>query len=407
MTQAADSSTSTPVPRSRATSPRQTMLSGLRIVETANWISGPLAGRMLADLGAEVIKIEQPPRGDGMRAYGRKVDGVGVHSFNVNHGKSSVMLDLTSEEGKADFLRLIASSDVLLENWRIGAADRLGLTDAVLEQANPRLVRLVISGFGPVGPRSTQPVYDQLIQAWSGLAHANGRGSTPAFVLSPIIDKETAAFSAIAILAALRSRDRDGVGSRIDVSMLDVSAFMNFPDMLDVHTFLDDGAAQASSPIRLRTEVLRTADGHLTVAPASGAQLKRCLEAVGHPEWLDELRSKTSAAESENAFHDLMESALIHRPTSHWLGIFGDADVPTAPLLSFEEHLVDPQVEVSETYEEIETEYGRVRRVRFPIRVDGQRLPPTTISPAPGSTSLATVLSSKPSSPLLAPDIKV
>jgi CoA:oxalate CoA-transferase len=271
----------------------------------------------------------------------------------------------------------------------------LGITEGVLQKANPRLIRLVISGFGPTGPRSTEPVYDQLIQAWSGLAHANGRGGDPSFILSPIIDKETATFSALSILAALRARDRDGVGSRVDVSMLDVSAFMNFPDMLDAHTFLDHHIPSAPPMSQLRTEMLKTADGFLIVAPASGSQLKRCLNAVGHPEWLDLLRSMDDAVESHNAFHNMMETALVAQPSAHWLIVFGEADVPVAPVLSFDQHLVDPQVVASDTYEDLTSDlHGRIRRVRFPISVDGERLPSSPMSPVPGSSSLAAILQS-------------
>jgi crotonobetainyl-CoA:carnitine CoA-transferase CaiB-like acyl-CoA transferase len=286
---------------------------GLRVIEIANWISGPLTGRMLADLGADVIKVEQPPRVDAMRSYGRRVGGVGMLAFNVNHGKRSVLLDLTTPAGQSQFAELLATADVLIENWRIGVADRLRLDDDTIRQANPRLVRLVISGYGPVGPQATQPVYDPLIQAWSGLARVNGRGERPLCVASTVIDKETVTFAALTILAALRARDSDGFGARVDVSMLDVSAYMNLPDRLD--TLLDHPPRPIAPGTAAKSEVLQTADGHLIVAPASA----------------------------------------------------------TYETLTSEEH-------------------GGVRRVRFPMCINGRRLDSVSMSPLPGSRSMADAL---------------
>lgn len=353
-------------------------LTGVRVVEVGSYVSGPLAGLMLSELGATVIKVE-PPAGDPMRTFGLRHHGLSALWVNVNHGKQSIAVDLKSDEGRGQMLELAAAADVLIMNWRPGVAESLGLADPVLAGVNPRLIRMVISGFGESGPRMRAPVFDVLLQATTGLAAMEADDAHPTALRSLIADKTTAIFATQAILAALFRRSQTNVGARINLAMLDVMAYFDFPDLCQDRTFLDPEAQRDLR--RTRSALLRTEDGFVAISPVSGRQIGNTCAAVGHPEWKDDLKQITEPTALMNELYNRVESVTVTGPTSHWLELFAEYDVPAAQVLDADEHFVDPQVLHNQLYSTSSSPVGPVRRVRHPAIFDGQVM--TSRSPAP------------------------
>ncbi len=354
------------------------MLSGVRVVEVASYVSGPLATQVLSDLGAEVVKVE-PPAGDPMRNFGLRVDGLSAMWVNVNRGKKGVVVNLKDPDGMGQFRQLLATADIFVQNWRPGVAESLGLGDGDLAELNPRLIRVSITGFGATGPSKSRPVFDVLLQAASGLAASEGADGQPSSVRSLIADKTTALFAANACLAALARRNQTGLGCRIEMAMLDVLAYFDFPDLGQDRTFLGEGLQQDLR--RGRSPLLRTSDGYVAVSPVSGSQIGAAVTAVGHPEWKNDLKKIDNPTELTNILYDRLEAETQHRPTAEWVAIFEAHDVPAAPVMTIDQHLVDEQVLVNQLYSEGSSPVGPVRQVRYPIRIDGQLLQPP--GPAP------------------------
>jgi crotonobetainyl-CoA:carnitine CoA-transferase CaiB-like acyl-CoA transferase len=345
-------------------------LDGIRVLEAASFVSGPYVGQMLADLGAEVVKVEAPPRGDPFRRFNRPAEIYSPIFANSNRGKGSIMLDLKEEDQRARLLDLVSECDVWVTNWRPGVADRLGLGDDVLAGRNPRLIRLYVSGYGERGPRADAPVFDTIVQATSGLTDALAPGDGSPQVLAGFpIDKVTAALAAQSVLAALFARERSGQGERIDVSMLAAAAYVNFVELFANRTFLDGAGAQARNLQATGLRALRAKDGWLTIAPVSGAAIRAICELVDHPEWADELRLLSDQTRVAGELFGRLEPELPSRTVDEWVELFGSRDVPAARCLTMDEHLADEQVEIEDIYRiEDWAGVGRVRTVRYPAR---------------------------------------
>jgi crotonobetainyl-CoA:carnitine CoA-transferase CaiB-like acyl-CoA transferase len=348
-------------------------LAGTKVVEAANYISGPFTGMMLAHLGADVVKVE-PSGGDPVLNYGLRYQRVSALWVSVNHGKTIVRYDLRSDEGRQGIHSLLENADVFLQNWRPGVADSLGLGAEELCARYPRLIWTGISGFGPNGPRAGAPAFDPLIQATTGLSAYESIGGNPTWLRSAVADKVTSAFAVQAILAALLERNGTGLGARIDLSMLDVMAYFNFPDVGRDRTFL---APEAATDLPAgRSAVVKTSDGYLTIAPVSGRQFKAALSAVGHPEWIDDLKRTNNVVELTNLLYDRLEAITKTAPTSHWEERFREFDVPATAVLTKDQHMDDVQTIHNGIYSSIDSTAGPIRRVRYPAVVDGQELSP-------------------------------
>ena len=347
--------------------PRRGPLAGIKVVEAATYLSGPYAGMMLADLGADVTKIETE-RGDPFRRFGRPKTPFSAVFANLNRSKRSVVLDLKSDAGRARLLELVADSDVFLANWRAGVADSLGLSDDALVAANPRLVRCLVTGFGPDGPSAAEPAFDSVLQARSGLTEAINRpGDNPRLIPGYPIDKLAAIMAAQAILASLFERERTGHGDRIELSMLDVASYLNFSDLFTNRVFLDH---QPDVALNLQTSSIRPVrarDGWLVCAPVTSSQITAAFEAVGHPEWTDEVLAQADQATLVTLMYDTIERATVELDADDLVSRFVAHDVPAARCLTMDEHLVDAQVEHAEIYRvESWRGIGPVRTVRYP-----------------------------------------
>lgn len=346
-------------------------LDGVRVIEAANFVSGPYAGQMLADLGAEVVKVEAPPRGDPFRRFNRPSAIYSPMFANCNRGKRSVLVDLKEPAEREALLGLIGASDVWITNWRPGVAERLGVSDDTLTGRNPRLVRLYLSGYGSGGPRADAPVFDTIIQATSGLTHAVSRDEQPSVLPGFPLDKITAAMAAQAVIAALFARERTGRGERIDMSMLAASAYVNFVELFANRTFVD---AEPEDPRNRQATGLRplpAKDGWLTVAPVSGEAIKKLCGALGHPEWADELRALEDQTQVAPAMFARLETVFPTWALDDLLELLGDCDIPAARCLSMDEHLADAQTEVQDLYRIEDWDgIGQVRTVRYPATFD-------------------------------------
>ena len=325
-------------------------LAGLRIVDCSTILAGPLCTMLLADLGAEVVKVE-PPDGDGTRSWGPPWVGAGIagpddpgtaaYYLAVNRNKRSIRLDLRTPDGAAILRRLLERADVLVENFRVGGLDRLGFDDATLAGLNPALVHLGISGYGPTGPWADRPGYDFVLQAEAGLmsitGFADADGGHPAKVGVAIADVLTGLFGAVGVLAALMARDRTGGagGQRVDVSILKsaLAGLVNQAQNAFV-TGTAPGRRGNSHPNIVPYETFATADGEIAVAVGSERQWARFCAAVGVPALATDGRFATNGDRVANraALRPLLEARFRTASSASWLRALAEAEVPSGPI---------------------------------------------------------------------------
>jgi crotonobetainyl-CoA:carnitine CoA-transferase CaiB-like acyl-CoA transferase len=347
-------------------------LDGIRILDLSAVISGPYGTMILADQGADVIKVEPPGRGDFTRAAGNKSGGMSASFLNNNRNKRSITLDLKTPAGIDVVKRLAATSDVVVQNFRPGVVDRLGVGEEDLRKIKADLIYVSISGFGEEGPFSDRPVYDPIVQALSGLASVQGGSdeARPRLVRTILPDKLTAVTSSQAITAALLARERTGKGQHVRLSMLDsIIAFLWSSDM-GGQTYVDKEVSpqRAASFIDL---IYETADGHLSVAVMTDPQWKALCHAFAHAEWLEDPRFSTTEQRDLNidARLGLIQSVLATKSTDHWMALLEQAGVPCAPVLTRSELMQHPQVQASEIIQEIDHPVaGRLRQTRNAAR---------------------------------------
>ena len=322
-------------------------LHGIRILDLTSMISGPSATMMLADQGAEVIKIENPAGGDHTRAVSTKRNGVSASFVNNNRNKKSVAINLKDPRGVDVLKRLTKTADIVVQNFRPGVADRIGVGEDALRQITSDIIYVSISGFGDTGPFAQKPVYDPLVQALSGLTtiQAGSDEERPRLVRTILPDKLTGYAAAQAITAALYHRLKTGEGQHIKLSMLDtVISFLWGSDM-GGHTFVGDELEQetAQSFIDL---ICQTQDGYISVAVQSNKQWASICKAFDKPEWLADPRFASAALRHENIDERLRltQEVLKTRTTAQWLEVLDCEDVPCAPVLTRKEVIRHPQI---------------------------------------------------------------
>ncbi len=360
--------------------PASRPLDGIVVIETSSFLTGPFASLMLADLGADVIKVE-PPGGDGFRKFGHSRAGYGASWTNANRGKRSVVIDLKTEAGVKRLKRLVARADVLIENWRPRVAQSLGLGHDILSELNPRLVRLSITGFGDTGPLANAPAFDSLIQGRTGLVKAEARNAgEPAVTPFNMVDKVTGAFGAQAVLAALFEREKTGRGGMVKLPMLDVMGYFNFPDMFQHRTF--EGDTSGWNPPQ--SQVLGTSDGHLVISPANGAQMSKTLNAIERPEWKDDFKKMPDPVLMAQEFFHRVGAVVKERTTEFWLQRFAEMDVPAAPVFDLDDFLDDDQVANNRIYSHVDSPVGPIRAARYPASFDDRLMAPRFGQPAIG-----------------------
>lgn len=346
-------------------------LDGFKIIDLTTMVSGPLGTMILADQGADVIKVEALT-GDHTRHVATKRGDFPASFLNNNRNKRSIALNLKTAEGLLVVKELVTTADVFIQNFRPGAIDRLGLDYATLKAINPRLVYMSISGFGFEGAYAKKPVFDPLIQSLSGLTtvQAGSDDQRPRLVRTILPDKLTGFAVAQAVTAALLSRSRTGEGQHVKLAMLDaVIAFLWSSDM-GGHTFVGDEleTERAQSFIDL---IYETADGYISVAVVRRKEWEGFSRTVGRPEWLDDPRFlETSGLERhKDARVEMMQEALRGRTTEEWIARLEAEDVPCAPVLTRRQAIRHPQVVANNIVVETEhPEAGRLRQARTPAR---------------------------------------
>ena len=323
-------------------------LHGVKVVDLSVMISGPLAAMMLADQGAEVVKVESPGLGDIMRFLGTSKGGVTGIFANNNRGKRSLVVDLKSDDGTDVVRRLIAGADVLIQNFRPGAMERLGLGWEEMHVLNPKLIYVSISGFGPDGPYSHRRVYDNIIQAASGLAsvQSDPATGTPSLFRTLLCDKVTSYTAAQAITAALYARAvGTASGQHVVLAMLDAAIAFMWPDSAMDAALLDDDATR-SPTIGSNYSVTTLADGHAAVSTVTDSEFAGLCAAFGRPEVGNDPRFATLAARMQNIAElvVMMRDHAAATTLEHFLAGADEHDVPASRVNTLAELPADPQV---------------------------------------------------------------
>jgi crotonobetainyl-CoA:carnitine CoA-transferase CaiB-like acyl-CoA transferase len=347
-------------------------LAGIRVIDLTTVVSGPVCTMLLADQGADVIKVE-PPGGD----IARRTAGNGQFTamfVSCNRGKRSLAIDLKQPAALAILHRLIAGADVLVQNFRPGTMERFGLDDASIRTLNPKLIYLSISGVGETGPYVGKRVYDPVIQSLSGFAdvQANQTTGRPQLIRTIVADKTTAVHAAQAICAALFARERSGQGQSIHLSMLDTMVAYLWPEAMTQYTVVGN-EANAINPTARPDLIFQTLDGYITVGSVSDSEWQGLCGVLGKPEWIDDPRFKTPGKRGANAAEriTLVAEILATGQSQDWLDRLDAADVPCAPVLRRGEVMNNPQVVNNRMIEEFEQPMlGRVRQPRPAARFD-------------------------------------
>jgi crotonobetainyl-CoA:carnitine CoA-transferase CaiB-like acyl-CoA transferase len=342
-------------------------LDGIRVVDLTAMVAGPMATALLADQGADVIKIEPPGTGDLIRKIGCSRGGISAIFGTLNRNKRSVMLDLGQPRGLAVLRRLVARADVFVQNFRPGVAEQMGIGEAALREVAPDLVYVSLSGFGETGPYARRRVYDSVIQALSGMAasQADPRTGVPELVRNIVADKATGLAAAQAITAALFARERGAGGQHVRLAMLDAAIAFLWPDVMQAHTFLGPGAT-SPAPAHAAVSVRRTADGYITVSAVADREFEGLCRALERPELARDERFRDTASRFRHS--DVLAAVLDEvtgsRTTASWCERLAAEEVPHAPVNRLETLHQDEQVIASALL--IEMQQAQAGRMRIP-----------------------------------------
>jgi crotonobetainyl-CoA:carnitine CoA-transferase CaiB-like acyl-CoA transferase len=360
-------------------------LDGLRVLDVTQVMAGPYCAMVLADLGADVIKVE-PPAGDSTRVMPGAV-GRDTPSFNaVNRGKRGIVVNLKAPAGRDVLIRLARATDILIENYRPGVMAALGVGYEALAAVNPRIIYASISGYGQTGPQRNKGGFDLVAQGVSGIMSVTGEpGGAPAKAGVPLTDLGAGLFALVGILAALEHRHRTGQGQHIDTSLVDAGVALSVWEATEFFSGAAIPAALGSAHrMNAPYQAIRCADGYITLGAANDRLFARLCDLLGHPEWRD--RAEFGANASRVANRQLLaaeiEAITAQRPRAHWLALFDANDIPCGPINDYAQVFADPQVRAREMV--VETDHptlGRTRTLGSPIKMSGT--PPDVGRPAP------------------------
>lgn len=362
-------------------------LSGVRVLDLGGWHTSPAAAGMLADQGAEVVKVEMPG-GDTYRQSGTSRAKMGASWIAANRNKRFVELDLKQERDLAILKQMVAKADVFVHNTIPGAMARLGLDAATLRAEHPRLIHASVSAYGQDGPHAKEPGFDTLFQALSGLCYLQGSADQPQMSRTLIVDKVISPVLAQAITAALFRRERTGEGSTIECSMLDCFTWWIWPDGMANLTFVGDEGVRTAPGVSDADMLAPTADGFVIVLPHLQPYWEAFCEIVERPELLkqDGLASAMERMGNVGVFFSEVCSSLKGKTSAEWCALFRKAGIPNAPVLRPEEVEHHDQIIWNKTIETMhDEELGTYRLPRAPVRIDGVA-PGTSRSPQPPGT---------------------
>lgn len=351
-------------------------LDGLRVLDLTRALAGPFCTMMLGDLGADVIKVERPGQGDESRGWGPPFvgepygpyPGESAYFLSTNRNKRSITVNLKSPEGQRLVCNLASVSDVLVENYRTGTLDEMGLGYEEMRGYNPRLVYCSISGYGRTGPYAQQPGYDFVIQAEGGMMGITGPEDGPPYRVGvPIVDITTGMFASTAILAALQARQRTGEGQLVDMSLLDGMAAL-LTNVASNHLVGGEGPRRLGNahPSICPYEAFPARDRWFALAAANNGQFSVLCEAIGQPGLKDDPRFASNGARVTNRaeLHEVLSQAFQQRDAGEWLDLFREAGLPCGPINSLPEVFQHPQAEAREMV--LSAEHPGAGTVRFP-----------------------------------------
>lgn len=360
-------------------------LSHIRVLDLSRIMAGPWSGQILADLGADVIKVERAGEGDDTRKWGPPwaTDANGEptreagYYLSVNRGKRSITADLSDPADQQMLRDLAKHCDIVLENFKVGTLQRYGLGPEDLHAVNPRLIYCSVTGFGQDGPRAADVAYDFMIQAMGGLMSVTGApdsepGGGPQKVGVPIIDIMTGMYATVAVLAALARREQSGEGEYIDLAMLDVATAMLANQGMN-HLLSGKVPTRAGNrhPNIQPQDVFAVADGHIVLAVGNDEQFRRFAACLGEPGWADDPDYATNAARVKNLarLHPMISERFLSQPLAHWLHALGQAKVPCGPINTVPMVFDEPQIRHREMLRELPHPLlGSLRQVVSPLR---------------------------------------
>ena len=368
-------------------------LDGVRVLELGQIMSGPTSGIMLADLGADVIKVEKTNGGDDSRGYREpRVNGVSAPFMVLNRNKRGIALDLKHPRGRAVLLRLVETADVLTENFRRGTMEKLGLGYDVLSALNPGLIYCAISGYGRTGPLGGQGGFDLIAQGFAGLMSINGEpGRPPAKLGPPVSDINAGILAALGVLAAYIQRLKTGRGQVVETSLMEAALQTTYwHAAVFFATGASPGPLGSAHVLSAPYQAFRTADGHVNIGGANQANWERITDVLGHPEWREDPRF---AANTERMTHlpalvEAIEAVLALGTTAHWVAAFHAAGVPVGPVHTLGEALEHPQVRArAMVVETAHRDAGPTRSLGFPVKLSETPARVTRPAPALGEHS--------------------
>ncbi len=364
-------------------------LNDILVVELGTVLTAPLAGMMLADLGARVIKVEHPNGGDPFRRHAGEL--YSPHFVAYNRNKESIQLDLQSEAGKADLAKLISEADVLLDNYRYGVLQRLGFDDARLKELNPRLVQCSITGFGVGGPYQDRPCYDAVAVALSGISSQIIDPENPVVSGPSLSDNITGMYAAYGILGALYNRNRTGEGAKVEINMLEASIAFS-PEGFSQYTRHGMIPQPLSRVAISQSYAFRCADERLVAVHLSSVEKfwQGFIQAIERSDLLADERFATPPLRTQNyqELARLLGDTFATKTREEWCERLAAHDVPFAPVNNVPEVMADPQVRHLETFYEVEhPERGVLTAIHRPVRINGQRGPADKAAPVLGEHS--------------------
>jgi crotonobetainyl-CoA:carnitine CoA-transferase CaiB-like acyl-CoA transferase len=348
-------------------------LEDIKILDLSRIYAAPAGSMILADMGADVIRIESPKGTDSMRDWSPFVDGESTYYFTANRNKRSVTIDLKNETGKDLFLELVKKADVVLENFVTGTLDRLGIGFEQLKKVNPHIILCSVTGYGQTGPFSKEPGFDPVIQAIGGLMDVTGQiDGDPTRVGVPIVDIICSLYTAVSIMSAIRARDKGGEGQHIDLSLLDVqiSSLANIASSFLNTGYISKRLGNQHNNV-VPYQVFQCEDRPMMIAVGNDKQFKKLCEILDRPEWLSDEKFKTNSERVANReeMTATLEQIFITKTADEWFKLFSEKGIPAGPVNNVEQALKHPQVQAREMVEEVShPTLGKIKLVRNPIR---------------------------------------
>ena len=350
-------------------------LSGLKVIELAHIMAGPVCGQLLADMGADVIKVEKVPGGDDTRRMvPPQIDGESAAFMILNRNKRGVAINLKTSAGKAVLQKLLGTADVVIENFRVGTMERLGLGYENLRAQNPGLIYCQITGFGRTGPYADRAGFDLIAQGIAGLMSVTGEGPghPPIKAGVPVGDISAGTLAAMGVLAAYIHRLKSGEGQLVDTSLLEASIINTaWVSAIFLATGVSPGALGSAHPMAAPYQAMQTADGWINVGAANQANWLRLVEVVDRPELAEDPRFIDNAGRMQNLspLIEILTNSFKQHDTAEWLARLEAAGVPAGPVLSIGDMLQDPQVRAREMVLEVDhSRLGRTKTLGSPVK---------------------------------------